>query len=155
MDEEYFKYKLKKYVEKYNRLKLLLVNESSEKILNIKFNSLISSDDYYENEIKSVKDIPYSHYESKQFTSYYSSINNDNLLNEIIRANLEDLEDKMETENDNITIEENFFNKKLFKQYIKLAKKNNYKINVIVPTKIIGSQQIINNNIINRIIGEY
>lgn len=155
MDEDYFKYKFDKYKEKYERLKSLLINQNSEKILNIKYTSLISSDDYYESEIKTVKDIPYSHYESKQFTSYYSSTNDDDLLNEIMKVNLEDLKDKMETENDNIFIEENFFNKNLLKKYIKLAKKNNYKINVTVLTKIKGSQQIINNNIINRIIGEY
>ena len=155
MDEEYFKYKLKKYVEKYNRLKSLMVNEKSEKILNIKYTSLISSDDYYEFEIKSVKDIPYSHYESKQFTSYYSSNNDDNLLNEIMKVNLEDLKYKIENEIDNISIEENFFNEELFRQYIKLARENNYKINITVPTKIKENQELINNNIINRIIGKH
>jgi hypothetical protein len=160
MDKDFFKYKLKKYKDKYDNLKSLIINEHPPKILDIKYISLISSEDYYKDESISSyynpDQIILKKYQNKYMQFFQNKPNIDkDLINEIIRINLEDLKDIMDIEQDNILIEEDFFNEKLFKQYIKLAKENNYKIIIRVPKKNKNSKELINYNIINRIIDGY
>lgn len=120
--------KARKYKQKYLQLRLL-TGGVYDKIFNINFNSMSTNDNYIKQNLKTSKDNDHSHYESSQSVYVYSSVN-DELINDTRKKSISNIENNMKNENTNISIEENNFNKDDLIEFLNLAIKYNYKVNI-------------------------
>lgn len=127
INQKYYS-KALKYKKKYLQLRLLKGGTFNKKF-NINFNTMSSNDYSIKQNIKSSKDNEHSHYESTQNIYMYSSIK-DEMINDIRKKSITNIENNMKNENTNISIEENNFNKDELIEYLKLAIKYNYKVNI-------------------------
>jgi len=142
--------KARKYKQKYLQLRLL-TGGVYDKIFNINFNSMSSNDHSIEQNIKTSKDNDHSHYESNQSIYVYSSIK-DGLINETRRKSINNIENNMNNENTNISIEENNFNKDDLIEFLNLAIKYDYKVKITFSNIDENCEKIdIMNNIIKKL----
>lgn len=142
--------KARKYKQKYLKLRLL-TGGVYDKIFNINFNSMSSNDYSIKQIIKTSKDNDHSHYESNQSVYVYSSVK-DGLINDTIKKSISNIENNMENENTNISIEVNNFNKDNLLKYLNLAIKYNYKVNITFSNIDENCEKIdIMNNIIKKL----
>jgi hypothetical protein len=127
INQQYYS-KALKYKKKYIQLRLLKGGVFNKKF-NINFNKMSSNDYSIGQNIKTTKDNDHSHYESTQSIYMYSSIK-DESINDVRKKSITNIENNMKNENTDISIEENNFNKDELIEYLKLAIKYNYKVNI-------------------------
>jgi len=142
--------KAQKYKKKYLQLRLLRGGVYNKQF-NINFNSMTPNDHSVEQNIKTSKDNDHSHYESNQRVYVYSSIK-DELINETKKKTIANIENNMINENTNISIDENNFDKNELIEYLKLAIKYGYKVNITFSNIDENCEKIeIMNNIIQKL----
>lgn len=142
--------KAQKYKKKYLQLRLLRGGVYN-KLFNINFNSMTPNDHSVEQNIKTSKDNDHSHYESNQRVYVYSSIK-DELINETKKKTIANIENNMIHGDTNISIDENNFDKNELIEYLKLAIKYGYKVNITFSNIDENCEKIeIMNNIIQKL----
>jgi hypothetical protein len=150
MTDQLYYSKAQKYKRKYLQLRLLRGGVYNKQ-LNINFNSMTINDHSIEQNIKTSKDNDHSHYESNQSVYVYSSIK-DELINDTKKKTITNIENNMINENTNISIDENNFDKNELIEYLKLAIKYEYKVNITFSNIDENCEKIdIMNNIIKKL----